>query len=65
MYTILLKLLYINKLFSGNELMDQLELSPKSEGYYDNYNASVDASIANNFATASFRFAHSLLPVRT
>lgn len=43
--------------------MERLELSPKSEGYYTGYYASMEPNIANNFAASAFRFAHTLLPV--
>lgn len=43
--------------------MEELELSPKESGYYKNYDPSVDATVSNNFASASFRFGHTLLPV--
>ncbi|XP_077300740.1 peroxidasin homolog cardinal [Arctopsyche grandis] len=46
----------------GSQLMERLELSPKSEGYYSGYNASLEPNIANNFAASAFRFAHTLLP---
>lgn len=45
--------------------MDKLELNPKKSGYYSGYNASIDPTISNSFATSSFRFAHTLLPVST
>ncbi|XP_024940632.1 uncharacterized protein LOC107267540 isoform X2 [Cephus cinctus] len=37
-------------------------LKPLTSGYRGNYNSEVDPSIANNFAAAAFRFAHTLLP---
>lgn len=46
----------------GDEIMETLDLNPQKSGYYNGYNSSVDPSASNNFATAAFRFAHSLLP---
>ncbi|CAG2056199.1 unnamed protein product, partial [Timema podura] len=46
----------------GDHLMDSLELRPKTSGYFTGYNATVDVTVANHFATAAFRFAHTLLP---
>nr|XP_022915574.1 chorion peroxidase [Onthophagus taurus] len=46
----------------GNKLLKKYELSPRKRGFYKNYNNSIDATISNNFATASFRFGHSLIP---
>uniref|UniRef100_A0A1B6C2W3 Chorion peroxidase n=1 Tax=Clastoptera arizonana TaxID=38151 RepID=A0A1B6C2W3_9HEMI len=46
----------------GPEMMENLEMNPKQSGYYTGYNASVDPTISNSFATSSFRFAHTLLP---
>nr|CAD7568072.1 unnamed protein product [Timema californicum] len=46
----------------GDNLMDSLELKPKTSGYFTGYNATVDVTVANHFATAAFRFAHTLLP---
>ncbi|XP_040171209.1 LOW QUALITY PROTEIN: chorion peroxidase [Anopheles arabiensis] len=49
----------------GNETAGRMGLLPASAGgdrAGDTYNATVDASIANVFAGAAFRFAHTLLP---
>jgi peroxidase len=46
----------------GRNLMEQFDLCPRDSGYFMKYNDSIDPSIANNFATAAFRFAHSIIP---
>nr|CAH7737940.1 unnamed protein product [Callosobruchus chinensis] len=46
----------------GAKLMKKLDLSPLKTGYWKKYNSSVVPNIANNFAAASFRFAHSIIP---
>ncbi|VEN35325.1 unnamed protein product [Callosobruchus maculatus] len=46
----------------GAKLMKKLDLSPLKSGYWKKYNSSVVPNIANNFAAASFRFAHSIIP---
>ncbi|CAH1153426.1 unnamed protein product [Phaedon cochleariae] len=46
----------------GDSLMQKFDLNPLKKGYSKTYNASLDPTIANNFAAASFRFAHSIIP---
>ncbi|XP_056645270.1 peroxidasin homolog isoform X2 [Diorhabda sublineata] len=46
----------------GKSLMKKFNLYPKKKEYFKMYNDSLDPSIANNFATAAFRFAHSIIP---
>ncbi|KAJ8736696.1 hypothetical protein PYW08_007352 [Mythimna loreyi] len=46
----------------GADVMWALNITVQEEGYADVYDASVDPSIANHFASAVFRFAHTLLP---
>jgi hypothetical protein len=44
--------------------MSRLDLNPQLPGaYFHGYSSEVDASIANSFAAAAFRFGHTLLPV--
>lgn len=46
----------------GQDLMQKFHLNPKKNSYFTKYNDSIDPSVANNFATAAFRFAHSIIP---
>lgn len=43
--------------------MENYDLRSYSNGYFNNYNDTVDPTISNVFAGAAFRFAHTLLPV--
>ncbi|XP_050497298.1 chorion peroxidase [Diabrotica virgifera virgifera] len=46
----------------GHNLMRKYDLLPLKRGYSKKYNDSLNPNIANNFATAAFRFAHSIIP---
>ncbi|XP_050449274.1 chorion peroxidase [Cataglyphis hispanica] len=50
----------------GNEMMKKYDLKPLGSGYkkqtYDPNDLENDPTIANHFASAAFRFAHTLLP---
>lgn len=45
----------------GPEVMDLFELNILSKNYFEGYNVKTDPTIANSFATAAFRFGHSLV----
>ena len=42
--------------------MKQYLLRPKREGYNDQYDCQMDPAISNVFASASFRFGHTMVP---
>ena len=45
----------------GPRVLEIFELRLKPRGYYQGYNATVNPTIANAFASAAFRFGHSLV----
>ncbi|OQV26126.1 Peroxidasin [Hypsibius exemplaris] len=45
----------------GRDIMNQFGLNLLSTGYYNGYSDQVNPSIANEFATAAYRFGHSLV----
>jgi hypothetical protein len=45
----------------GPRVLEIFELKLKPRGYYQGYNTSVNPTIANAFASAAFRFGHSLV----
>ena len=47
---------------TGNEFMSRFNLWPLSQGYSSEYRDDFDTRITNEFATAAFRFGHSLIP---
>lgn len=46
----------------GESAMNKHNLKPRSSGYRDDYDTEMNPAIANEFAAAAFRFAHTLLP---
>lgn len=45
----------------GLKMMDKYDLLPRKQGFYEEYDSYCDGSIANEFATAAFRFGHTLI----
>ena len=45
----------------GPDYMDQLDILPLTQGYSDKYSDTVNPTILNSFATAAFRFGHTLI----
>lgn len=47
----------------GKNLIENLNMSARADGYFGGYDSGVDPTIANSFAASAFRFGHTLLPV--
>ena len=57
--------IFITSLLTGEKLTKSLGLNCLTEGYYHGYDDSLDAGVANSFASAAFRFFHSMIKVST
>lgn len=45
----------------GKEVMEKFGLLTQKEGYWDGYDATVNPAIIDSFASAAFRFGHTLV----
>ena len=45
----------------GTDFMDELDIIPISHGYSSRYDKRVNPTIINSFASAAFRFGHTLI----
>ena len=45
----------------GTDFMAELDILPPSQGFTNNYDSEVNPSILNSFATAAYRFGHTLI----
>jgi peroxidase len=45
----------------GTDYMDQLDVLPVTHGHSNKYSAAINPTILNSFATAAFRFGHTLI----
>lgn len=48
--------------FSGAAYVDNFELRPKRSGWTQFYDPQLNPGITNVFATAAYRFGHSMIP---
>ena len=45
----------------GPEYMSELDILPLAHGYNNKYDEKINPTILNSFATAAFRFGHTLI----